>query len=276
MERVKLDFPSLIILDGGQGQGKTTLMTHIINHYNKRRGLPRADLSKQHHPQIALGGKEFTKNFNVCKSEGLPVIGYDEAGDFSRRGSISRFNSMINRRFETFRSSNIIVILCLPNFNVLDMHLYDLQIPRILLHLRDRELTKNFGNYDGYSLYGMNWIRYWFDKLNKAIRYKCYDKVTPNFRGHFLDLAPEERKQLKALSDMGKDRESQKAEIKAEGLLSYIDLASKLGWSVSYTRQVIRKIRFKKTRTIGGVSYFHEDLVNRLLDHKEGVDKPLD
>ncbi len=270
-KRININMPSLLILDGGQGQGKTTLMYHIISYINKLKGLPPPTLGVKDHPQIALGGKEFNKFFNICKAEKLPVIGYDEAGDFSRRGSISRFNAMINRRFETFRSSNIIVILCLPNFNILDNHLFDLQVPRLLLHLRDRELTQKWGHYEGYSLVAMNWIRFWYSKITPAIRYKCYSKVQPNFHGNFLDLPAEKREQLKKLSDFGKDRESQQAEIKAEGLLNYSDLAGKVGRSVVWTRYAIKRLKIKPARTINRFKYYSKETADLLVDHLEKI-----
>lgn len=270
-KRININFPSLIIIDGGQGQGKTTLMAHIIDDINKKRNIPECELTLGHHPQIALGGQEFTKNFNMCKAEGYPIIGYDEAGDFSRRGSISRFNAMINRRFETFRSSNMIVVLCLPNFNILDNHLFDLQIPRLLLHLRDRETTINYGNFWSYSLFGMNWVRYWHAKLPSAIRYKAYQKVTPNFLGHFQNLPDERREQLLKLSNFGKDRESKVAEIKAEGLLTSIDISQKCNRSIVWVRNKYRELRIKPIRKIDKVNYYTKEQMEQLLDHLEGL-----
>lgn len=264
--RIDINFPSLIIIDGGQGQGKTTLMVQIIDYINNKFGLGPCSLKLKNHPQLALGGKEFIRNFNICKAQGWPIIGYDEAGDFSRRGSISRFNSMINRRFETFRSSNIIVILCLPNFNILDNNLFDLNVPRILLHLKDRELTRNYGNYAAYSLYGMNWIRYWFEKLNKAVRYKCYEKTSPNFQGHFKDLSPARKEELRKLSDFGKDKESQIAEIKAEGLLTYSDLSYKVNMSIPWVRLMISKKKLKAERIVKRVKYFKPEIVDILAE----------
>jgi len=189
-DRVGKDFPSLLLIDGGQGQGKTTLMTHVIDYVNKINGLPPASLKISEHPQVSMGGKEFIKHFNICRKQGLPIIGYDEAGDFSKRGSLTRFNAMLNRRFETIRSSNIIVVFCLPNFNVIDNNLFELQVIRGLLHLHSREITGNYGNYDAYSAYQMGWIRHWFDKLPKPRKHTCYDKSYPNFMGHFKNLDP--------------------------------------------------------------------------------------
>ena len=99
------------------------------------------------------------KKLTVCHEMKLVCIVYDEAGDFSKRGSLSRFNQMLNRTFETYRGFRILVFLGLPNFNVLDNNLFDNQIPRLLLHCSGR--GDKYGNFSGYGLEEMNWIRYW-------------------------------------------------------------------------------------------------------------------
>lgn len=267
IDRVKKKFPSLIIIDGGQGQGKTTLAVNIINYINSYHGLPPCSLKIKKHPQLSLGGTEFINNFNVCKLNGFPVAAYDEAGDFSKRGAIGRFNAMINRRFETYRSSEIIVIIIVPTFTILDNHLFDLKIPRMLLHCKDREKTINYGNYFGYSYYRMQWIRYWFDRLPKAIRYQCYNKTQFNFPGHFKTLIPERELQLAKLSDYGKDKESRKAAIKMEGLVSYHEIAQKVNRSVIYVRKIILEKNIKERRIIERAKYFDSSVIDVVTDY---------
>ena len=269
IERVKNNFASIIIIDGGQGQGKTTLLDHCVNYVNNKVGIGKCSLGIKDHPQISLGGKEFIKHFNICKDKGLPICGYDEAGDFSRRGSVSRFNAMLNRRFETYRSSKIIVIICLPNFNVLDNNLFDLKIVRALIHLDNREKTLTYGNYTVFSLYAMNWIRYWHDKLPKAVRHECYKKTSWNFKGQFKDLDPKRKKLLANLSDYGKDKQSVLAEIKLEGLLSYGEIAHKVARSIIWVRKAVAELKIKPVRRVLHTLYFHGATVDRLLDKIE-------
>lgn len=273
-ERINRKFPSLIIVDGGQGQGKTTFLVHCIDYVNSKYKLGDCTLENKEHPQLAQGGKEFKKCFNLCKEKKLPILGYDEAGDFSRRGAITSFNWMLNRTFETFRSSGIIIFLCLPNFNILDNHLFDLEVPRVLLHMRDRQITINCGNYSAYSLYGMNWIRYWFEKLPKAIRYKCYDHVTPNFRGHFLNLSESRAEKLAKLSDSGKAKQDYLAEVRMNKWLNYEDLCQKLGRSRIWVVKEVNRLKIKPARLIMGKKYFDSITLNRLheiLDSRRGV-----
>lgn len=265
--RIGISKPSLIIIDGPQGEGKTTLAVQCADFLNELSDLPKIDLSIKHHPQIALGGKEFTKNFTQCKKEGLPVIVYDEAGDFSRRGAVSGFNARLIRRFETFRSSNIIVILCLPNFGILDQHIFDLQIVRAVLHLKDR--GKNYGNYYAYNGVESGWIRYWIDKLPRPLRYQAYSKCSWSFAGQFKNLPKERAEQLARLSDFGKDREDMNAEIKFLGLWSYRDLATRLSMSVVWTKKAIAELKISDERTIKKVKYFKNEVLDVLMEYRD-------
>jgi len=150
-DRVHSRKASLVIVDGGVGEGKTTLVIHILDYINKINKLPPIDIKG---PQLAVGGVDFLRKMRTCHEDKLPCVGYDEAGDFSRRGSLTQFNAMINRTFETFRAFRCIVVMALPTFNVLDQDLIDKNIPRLFLHLKDR--GKNYGNFEGYSLYRLN------------------------------------------------------------------------------------------------------------------------
>ncbi len=262
--RIDQNKASLLLIDGGVGEGKTTLGVEVVDYYNSLHGLPKLDLGFKAHPQLAMGGDQFIKQLRVCYEKDLPAIFYDEAGDFSKRGSLTRFNALLNRTFETYRGFRILVIIALPNFSILDNNIFYLNIPRGLLHLRDR--SENSGTFFGYSLVLMNWIRYWHEKLPKGIKYKCYKKVIPNFKGHFLDLEPERSKQLDAISTSGKLALLGKAEIKLEGLMTYKDLSDKLNRSVVWIRLATQKLKLKEKKIIKKAKYFDENTLNRLLD----------
>ena len=82
---------AVILIEGGLGEGKTTLITHILDYINKKSGLPELALDKDE-PQLAVGGLQFLRKLRVCISLKLPAEGYDEAGDFSKRGALTGFN----------------------------------------------------------------------------------------------------------------------------------------------------------------------------------------
>jgi len=266
--RIKGNKASLLINDGGVGEGKTTMMVHEADYVNKLNGLEPITLEAKKHPQLALGGQDFIKKLRVCFEKDLPVIIYDEAGDFNRRGSLTRFNAMINRTFETFRGFKILVILGLPSFSVIDQDLFDKNIPRLLLHLYNRNDKQ--GNYKGFSLYRMMYIKQKMSKL--TVKPFAYDIVQPNFRGHFKDLDPIRAAALDRISTLGKIDVLKKAEVKIEGLMPYTEIGTKLGRSVVWVRMAVGKLKMKPTRIINRLRYFSEDQVNRLADHLDSLD----
>lgn len=256
---------SLIIADGGIGEGKTTLSVHMGNYINNSKGLGRIDLIEGY--QIAMGGADFLKKLRYCYDNKLPVLIYDEAGDFNRRGSLTQFNAMINRTFDTFRAFKIIIILCLPSFSVLDNDLFEKNIPRLLLHCQSR--TENQGDFLAYSLYRMLYIK---DKMKKLVVKQTAYRITEcNFGGHFKDLPPEERKQLDKLSTKSKMNILRKSEIKVEGLLTYSEMATKLMRSIVWVRLAVNNLKIRPARMIKRQKYFSEDALNLLSDHLEEV-----
>jgi len=263
--RVKGNKAALLIVDGGVGEGKTTLKVEAADFINKLYDLPEITLKTKEHPQLCLGGKEFLKGLRNCYEKDLPVIIYDEAGDFNRRGSLTRFNAMINRCFETFRGFKIIVILGLPSFHVLDNDLFDKNIPRLLVHLSDR--NEKYGMFRAYSLYRMMYIKQKMGKL--VVKPFAYDLVEPNFRGHFLDLPMARSKALDKISTEGKLNVLRESEIKAEGLVTYTDLANKLSRSYIWIRKTMVRLKIKETRIIKKVKYFNQETANRLTEFLE-------
>lgn len=265
IDRIKFNKASMIIVDGGVGEGKTTLAVESADYVNSLYGLPEIKLELKDHPQLAQGGADFLKQLRACYEKKLVVIIYDEAGDFNRRGALTRFNAMLNRTFETFRGFKILVILCLPSFSVLDSDIMNKQIPRLLLHLDSR--TMESGNFKGYSLYRMMYIK---DKMKKlVVKPFAYDLVEPNFYGHFLDLPKERAKKLDKISTKGKMDVLKKAEVRIEGLMGYSDISKKLGRSIVWVRMAVSKLKIKPTRVITRLRYFDENTVNRLADYLE-------
>lgn len=257
-KRIELNKASLMIIDGGVGEGKTTLAVECGDYYNGLYGLPPLDFKRQ----LARGGADFLQKLRVCFADGLPVCIYDESGDFNRRGALTAFNAMLNRTFETFRAFKVLVILVLPSFSVLDNDLFDKQIPRLLLHLDRR--NENYGHYKGFSLYRMFYLKKKMEKF--IVKPFAYSHVEPNFYGQFLDLTPARAKELDIISTKGKLSILKKAEIKIEGLVGYTEIAHKLGRSVIWCRIAINKLKIKPDRIIGMQRYFKDDIINILAD----------
>jgi hypothetical protein len=266
-KRVDHNKAAMIIIDGGVGEGKTTLMVHVLDYINSLYGLPQIDIKEC--VQLSMGGSMFLKNLRKCYNKKLPCCGYDEAGDFSKRGSLTAFNSMLNRTFETFRAFKCIIVIVLPNLNYLDQQIFDNQIPRFSLHLKGR--TQKTGNYYGYSLYRTLLLKSRMSKMK--IKNYAYVTVNPNIWGHFQDLDPVRRRELDKVSTKNKLDILRRSEIKIEGLLTYAELAVKLMRSVIWTRRAVNKLKLKQKRTIGRMKYFDPAVLNILLDHGNKVNE---
>jgi len=267
LERLDNKKASCIIIDGAIGMGKTTLAKLVMDYINGKNNKGPVLLNIKQHPQLSLGGKEFTSCFRETYRLGYKVITYDEAGDFNRRGAIRAFNQMINRLFETYRGFRILVIICLPTFHILDSQLFTNEIPRMLIHITQR--NNKYANFKTYSLSGMNWIRYWYDKLPLGAKHKCYGKVMPNFHGHFLNLSKEDDKALDILSTHGKKNLLKKTEKELKGLVSYTEVAEKLGKSVVWVRQAVYKLKIKHKSMMDSRKMFDKDIIDRLIDYQE-------
>jgi hypothetical protein len=250
---------SLLSIDGGVGEGKTTFAVEIADYVNELHGLPPIEFKKQ----LALGGEEFIKLLQVCYSEKLPVLIYDEAGDFNKRGSLTRLNALLTRTFETFRAFRVLIILCLPSMGVLDNGLFDKNIPRLLFRCSGRTLKQ--GNIRAWKLKQMKFIRYYMKKypVDSADSYK---RVYPLFYGHFQDLDSDRSKSLDAYSIAGKLKTLGDAEIKYQGLVCYSDIAKKLMRSLSWVKSHLKDLKVKPVKSYQKRAYFEPAVVDRLMD----------
>lgn len=262
-KRVSEKFASLLIFDGGVGKGKTTLASHSADFINSLHGLPPIKFKEQ----LATGGGDFLKKLRICYDKKLPCIIYSEAGDFNRRGALTRFNALLTRTFETFRAFRIVVILDLPNFNVLDKGLFDSNVPRLLIHIDDR--TAKSGNFRGYSLYRMFYLRARMEKL--TVKAFAYELVRPNFYGHFLNYPPQREKELDAFTIKGKLKILRSSEIEADGLFNYNKLSTKLNRSNEWVRKAVRLLKIKHKRIIDRAKYFDEQALNTLSEYLDGI-----
>lgn len=263
ISRVKRRLATCLIIDGGIGQGKTTLAVEVANYINRDAGLDSIALDPKYHPQLAMGGKQFASQMRECFIKGLPCIIYDEAGDYSKRGAMTQFNAFLNRIFETYRAFKIIVIIVLPNMYVLDNALFDNQIPRFLLHCHSRS-TKS-GSFSGYSLYNIFKLRYLMAKTtNKAYPYNLVD--FQNFVGHFLDLDPEISNALDKLTVASKLDILQSAELNLEGLMDRRDIGNRLAKSQSWVALACLKLKIKPQRYVKKVAYYNKNIIDILQD----------
>lgn len=263
-KRININMASVILIDGGQGQGKTTLAIHIMDYFNGLARLPLVDLSRKGNVQLAQGGSDFISKFNKCKRLGLPVVAYDEAGDYSKASTLSYFNYQISKVFQKIRSAEVIILLMLPNFNILDNRLFDDEIIRGAIHCCDRQVTITHGNFKVYSIDQLGWVRYWYNKLPTARRHTCYGMQTPLFQCRFKNLPPARARQLEILTNLGKERERQMAEIGMRGLLSKNDLARELSKSIAWVNKMVLSKNIKPAEKFGTKNYYDKMALHKL------------
>lgn len=255
-DRIEMKKAAIVVIDGGLGSGKTTLAIHLAEEYQ---GTP---INLEH--QYAFGGDQFIEKLNICNELGYKVVIYDEAGDFSRRNALSEFNRKINMVFDTFRVFSIMVIVVLPIFSVLDKHLFDLQVPRLLFNCHARK--KYQGNFRAYSLDKMNHLRFKMRDRKFISENIAYSLVTPNFRGHFLDLTPEKSKELEGITLEGKTGILTDNILKSKGLVSKEFFMKRLGKTKQTVERYMREEGVKPEVIYKNKAYYHKELLEFLSE----------
>lgn len=258
--RIRNKKASLIVIDGGVGEGKTTLSVICAKLIAEELGQ---DFSIK--DQVRMGGKDFLKGMDWCLKNKKNVIIYDEAGDFNTRASLTYFNQNMNRVFETYRALSIIVILCLPSFADIDTSLMKKNISRYLIHCYSR--NNNYGNYKAYALWRMWYLKQKFAKY--TVPADAYNSTTPNFYGRFKDLDPEDANTLQNLSIKGKKEIIQKGLMASEGLVTIGDVALKTGYSVQSIRNYINFHKIKGTKSGSNKLFFHKEIIENIIREKE-------
>lgn len=248
MERIRKKKAAMIVVDGNVGEGKTTLGVHCADYSEIVYGCGRPlDLDMAEHVQLAVGGKDFGEKLLVCHDRKFAVLVYDEAGDFDKKTTITRFNRNLMRVFEMYRGFKILVVLCLPKFYKLENELFENGIPRLLLNCRDR--TETSGSFAAYDLEQMYYIKHHAQKI--IVKPKAYDFGIPNFYGHFLDLPPERSRALDKLSTSSKRKEIKKTVYDVKNKVTLAQIAKHFGMS---ERWVL--MRLKEVDDIGEVKIF--------------------
>ena len=256
----RLQKASLIIIDGYQGEGKSTLAVQVAEYYQQEE----LDFKTQY----AIGGKDFQTKFDLCIEAKKQVIIYDEAGDFDKFSTYTDFNKVMTQFFRTFRTYKIFIILVLPNFNDLDPRIFKNGVPRLLIHCHKK--TELSGKFNAYGLWRMEHLRLKLKVMSqKILPQEVYKYVRPNFKGEFYDLEPNKRKLLDELSTQGKQDIKANGRIKEQGLLTIKQLSLNLGRSILWINQQIKKGKIKPSLSFKRTHYFEKELLQELENKKK-------
>jgi hypothetical protein len=245
MLRIKRKKASLLVYDGGVGEGKTTMAVHTADYVNIKWG--RGGPIDFRGPQLALGGKEFGEKILVCHDQKLLVIIYDEAGDLDKKTTMSAFNRRLMRIFEMYRGFAILVVVALPRFYKLENELLDLGVWRLTLHCEDR--TDNQGNFRVFDIEQTYYIKEAAKKI--IVKPRCYDSGAHNYQGHFLDLPKERSDELDRVSVESKRKETKRTVYDVKDRFTVPMIAKHFGMS---PRWVL--LRLKELDDVGDVKVF--------------------
>lgn len=253
-KRIAKNKPALVIIDGGSGEGKTTLGIHIAEHFQNCK----IDYSKQ----LGLGGEDFQSKLRICIKHGLLVCTYDEAGDYNKRGFWTNLNRQLNRLFDTYRTFKILIIVILPNFSKLDNNLFDNRIPRLLLHCENRD--DNYGEIKAYGLWRMMYLKAKMNDKKLIVKSDAYKFTRHNYRARFKNLEPAREKELDEISSKGKLGILEEINIESKELLDYNKLARQLDRSVIWVRTKVSELNIKPEQEYKRKKYFSKDVVYQL------------
>lgn len=257
--RIENKFPSILILDGGLGSAKTSSAVQIADCYSEMIGQEWIDLKSQ----LARNGDEFIANMEICIADKKRALIYDEAGDFSSGGTLTKFNRTINSILDKHRVFKIFIIICLPLASYLAPESIQKNMVRGILHLK-RKLNCSYADYKAFSLQRLFFIR---DKMTKLAQKSYAYKINRvNFRGRIYQPFCRQD-EIDRYSTEGKKRDSILASIRKDGLLAYSDISQKLFKSHVWVQKSIKQLRLKPVKIIKQKHYYHPDIVDRLADY---------
>jgi len=256
----------MILIDGGLGEGKSTLGVQCVKYVNHKLLKQKMNFKSQY----AFGGLAFQEKLQICHAQGYNIVIYDESGDFSKRGALTDFNKRLVRVFETFRAYKILVIIILPSVSMMDESIFTLKALRLTINCHGR--TNRSGNFRAYSLYRTMFIKDYMKK--NIIKEYAYIKTQPNFRGHFLDLDKEEKEELERISIEGKLGILSENVINASGKLTLKSIAYKLKMSQAWVKKKVSAMGVKPSQIYKKKKYYDaEELIPNLeqqIKYKRG------
>jgi len=194
-DRIKGNKASAVVIDGQMGEGKTTFAVKLLEDFQHGKPI-------DYNIQYAVGGDDFLKKLELCVDNKKKAIIYDEAGDFSRKATLTKFNRTLDMVFQTFRTYKILIIIVLPFFAELDRGIYDRGVIRVLFNCYGR--NSEYGKLRVYSLRRIFYLLDYIRKKQPPVRQMAYKNATPLYHTHFKDLAPERSEELDIISTMQK------------------------------------------------------------------------
>ena len=171
---VKKDYDAFVLVTGREGYGKSTIAAQIALYVDPTYNIDRC----------CFTADQFLEA--VFTAEKYQAIVFDETmGYLSGRGAMSKFNKVLIKVMSEMRSKNLFVILCIPNFFMMDWYVAYHRTTG-LIHTYRRTC---FASYD-YAKKQRLWI--------KGKRDHNYHAAKPNYIGRFIKYFPLDKEAYEA------------------------------------------------------------------------------
>lgn len=254
--------PIVIIIDGGQSTGKTTLATLLADRFNHLCGKPPMDLTNKS-IQYSQGGEQFIHRLPQASDQGYPIAIYDETGDYSRKSALSKFNKTMDRAMDIIRVYRTAIIIIVHNFaKQIPNEIIDKGIATMLIHCKKRKPGIGYVNAKTYDYQGMCWIKHYMK--TEIVPENAYKKVYPNFQFRFKNLPPEREEALDRLSTKNKKDLWNNVDIKIQGLMDIKEIARNLNYSVATIRKKLLEHKIKESLISKKKKYYSQDTLQQL------------
>lgn len=267
IKRINAKKPSVIVIDGVHSGGKTTFGSHIGQYISAKYGQ---DFDYEN--QVGKGMDKFLEKLKFVRTNGKKVCIYDEADDFDRKGALSRFNRMLNRVFSVMRINKIVVIIILGCVKQLEKIPLQKGLIRCLINVHGRKEegdTANIRIYDAGNIFYLMWLMEKFERSGKA-PISAYSNTYPIMRSRILRADSNDEKLWDYLDHKDKDEIQDDAALETKGLINIKKVAKESGYSISYLRILLRKIK-PEVQKIGNKNYYYRSILKRI----EEASKPI-
>jgi len=127
LKQLKNDFDMVFFIDGGEGSGKSDLVSQLAYYVNP------PETRHTLIDRICLTPEEFDKA--ILKAERYEAVVLDEAyGGMASSGVMSKINKVLQRRFSEIRAKNLFVFILAPSFMDI-MRYFAIWRSKCLLHV---------------------------------------------------------------------------------------------------------------------------------------------
>jgi len=172
---------------------------------------------------------------------------------------MTRLNKLLNRVFEVFRATKIMLIICIPSIQDLDDSQLKKGLVRFLVNCYGRT-DRPYSKFRVYDIERIFYIKRYMSK--EVVPAKGYTRVVPNFQGYFKDLDTEDRKQLKLLDLRDKKGILKEKYFESKGLVSAQDIVKETGYTYTTVMNKLRSINATSEKH-GAKNYYFKSVINR-------------